>query len=85
MAQHRPDVILIDLNFPCFDSVNFINQVRRNFLFANIPIIGISSFGDAAHIKDAIVAGVNDYLVKPFVVTKILDSIQNLIFQLIAV
>src|SRR5687768_17234257 len=42
MQQHRPDLILIDLSFPGFNGVNFIEWVRRSHEFADTPIIAVS-------------------------------------------
>ncbi|MEO8608003.1 MAG: response regulator [Chloroflexota bacterium] len=79
MVQCRPDIIMIDLGFADYDGIDFIRRVRCNPLFATIAIIAISSFSDAVHIAEALSCGANDYLVKPFIATTMLDSIQNLI------
>jgi DNA-binding response OmpR family regulator len=77
MALHRPDLILLDLSFPKYDGFTFIEWVRRNRVFARIPIIVISSFNDKVCIERAISSGADEYMVKPVAMTQIIESLRN--------
>jgi DNA-binding response OmpR family regulator len=77
MVEYRPDLILLDLGFHGFDGISFINWVRSNHSSATVPIIVVSGFKDAEHIREAISSGANDYLVKPIDIGKMIERIQN--------
>jgi two-component system KDP operon response regulator KdpE len=59
----RPDVILLDLGLPDADGGSIIRRVRRD---ATTPIIVVSARGSESDRVDALEAGADDYLTKPF-------------------
>jgi two-component system KDP operon response regulator KdpE len=59
----RPEVILLDLGLPDGDGGSVIRRVRRE---ATTPIIVVSARGRESDRVDALEAGADDYLTKPF-------------------
>ncbi len=62
-ASHAPDLILLDLGLPDIDGVEFIRSLRA---WASIPILVVSARGQERDQIDALDAGADDYLTKPF-------------------
>lgn len=61
--SHKPDVILLDLGLPDIDGVEVINRIRE---WSNVPIIVISAREEERDKVEALDAGADDYLTKPF-------------------
>ena len=62
-ASHNPDIVLLDLGLPDMDGVEVIKRIRS---WSNLPIIVISARSEDTDKIDALDAGADDYLVKPF-------------------
>ncbi len=74
-----PDVILLDLNMPIMDGWQFLDELVKIPNAERIPIYIVSSSVDSRDIDKAkSYKIVNDYIIKPFSVSKI----QNLLEQL---
>ena len=72
-ASHNPDIILLDLGLPDIDGVEVIRRVRR---WSNVPIIVISARSEDSDKIDALDAGADDYLTKPFSVDELLARLR---------
>lgn len=72
-TSHRPDIILLDLGLPDMDGVDVIKKVRT---WSNVPIIVISARSEDTDKIDALDAGADDYLTKPFSVEKLLARLR---------
>ena len=72
------NLILIDMNMPYMDGIEFTKQVRANQQFCEIPIIMITTEADEEERKKAYDAGVDDYLVKPTNVQEITESMKKI-------
>ncbi len=69
----NPDIILLDLGLPDMDGIEIIRQVRT---WSNIPIIVISARAEDTDKIDALDAGADDYLTKPFSVEELLARLR---------
>jgi two-component system KDP operon response regulator KdpE len=63
VATESPDLILLDLGLPDLDGVDVTRRIRE---WSQIPIIILSARGDEMNKVEALDAGANDYLTKPF-------------------
>lgn len=72
-ATHNPDIILLDLGLPDLDGVEVIRRVRS---WSNVPIIVISARSDDGDKIEALDAGADDYLTKPFSVEELLARLR---------
>ncbi|MCK6370825.1 MAG: response regulator, partial [Gammaproteobacteria bacterium] len=66
LQDHRPDIILLDIEMPRMDGYEFAKHVRNNPDTADVPIVMITSRVSEKHKARAIEVGVNDYLGKPY-------------------
>lgn len=72
-ASHNPEIILLDLGLPDIDGVEVINRIRS---WSNVPIIVISARSEDGDKIDALDAGADDYLTKPFSVEELLARLR---------
>ncbi|MCD2493288.1 response regulator transcription factor [Lacrimispora sp. NSJ-141] len=72
-ASQNPDVMLLDLGLPDMDGVEIIKKVRS---WSNMPIIVISARSEDRDKIDALDAGADDYLTKPFSVEELLARLR---------
>ena len=78
-SSHNPDVLFLDLGLPDMDGIDVIRQVRS---WSNMPIIVISARSDDADKIEALDAGADDYLTKPFSVEELLARLRVTIRRL---
>lgn len=72
-ASHRPDVILLDLGLPDMDGIQLTRKLRE---WCDAPIIVISARGQEEDKIQALDAGADDYLTKPFGTGELLARIR---------
>lgn len=60
----EPDLILLDWNMPIMDGITFAKKYRAQG--RTVPIIMVTTEAEKHRIIEAIKAGVNNYVVKPF-------------------
>lgn len=72
-ASHNPDVVLLDLGLPDMDGIEVIKKIRS---WSNMPIIVISARSEENDKIDALDAGADDYLTKPFSVEELLARLR---------
>jgi two-component system, chemotaxis family, chemotaxis protein CheY len=66
LAGETPHLILVDWRIPGVNSLEFITQVRRMSLMRRPYIIYLTTENDAADLERAMIAGADDFLLKPF-------------------
>ncbi len=72
-VSHNPDIVLLDLGLPDIDGVEIIRKIRT---WSNLPIIVISARSEDTDKIDALDAGADDYLTKPFSVEELLARLR---------
>ncbi|MHC1723490.1 MAG: response regulator [Aminipila sp.] len=68
-----PDIIILDLGLPDMDGVDIIKKIRS---WSNTPIIVVSARSEDKDKIDALDAGADDYLTKPFSVDELLARLR---------
>ncbi len=72
-TQHTPDVVLLDLGLPDADGLDVTRELRG---WSKVPIIVISARGREDDKVEALDAGADDYLTKPFGVNELLARLR---------
>ena len=72
-SSHNPDIVLLDLGLPDMDGVEVIERIRT---WSEMPIIVISARSEDKDKIDALDAGADDYLTKPFSVEELLARLR---------
>ncbi len=75
VRELRPDVILMDINMPEMDGIKATKVITDEGLEGAIIIMSIQ--GEKEYIKKAMGAGARDYIVKPFGVNELIETIKR--------
>ena len=62
-SSHNPDIVLLDLGLPDMEGVEVIKKIRT---WSNLPIIVVSARSEDTDKIEALDAGADDYITKPF-------------------
>jgi len=73
LVDFHPNLIILDLGLPDMDGVDVARQIRKN---SQVPIIILSVRGNEADKIEALDAGADDYLTKPFGIGELLARIR---------
>jgi two-component system KDP operon response regulator KdpE len=79
-AQH-PDLVMLDLGMPKVTGVDVIVALRG---WTQVPILVVSGRSDAADKVDALDAGADDYVTKPFAIDELLARVRALTRRVVA-
>ena len=72
-AHHHPDLVLLDLGLPGIDGLEVIDGLRG---WSAVPIVVLSARGSERDKVDALDAGADDYLSKPFGMDELLARVR---------
>lgn len=61
-----PDGVLLDWNMPVMDGIEFLTELRALPGGDNVAVVFCTTENDLKHIQDALAAGANEYIMKPF-------------------
>jgi two-component system KDP operon response regulator KdpE len=75
-ARRPPDVVVLDLGLPGLDGVDVIAGLRG---WTNVPILVLSGRTDSADKVDALDAGADDYVTKPFGMDELLARLRAML------
>lgn len=64
LANFKPELLLVDWNMPNMDGLTFVKTFRAKD--KTTPIIMVTTESERSRVIEAIKAGVNNYVVKPF-------------------
>jgi len=73
--QDVPDLMLVDWNMPNMDGITLVRKVRETN--KTVPIIMCTTEAEKSRVLEAIKAGVNNYVVKPFTVESLGEKINQ--------
>lgn len=72
------DLILLDINMPKMNGLEFLGEIKRNQALASIPIVVVSTEGKDEDTDRALGLGAAEYITKPFQSENILDVVSRL-------
>jgi two-component system cell cycle response regulator DivK len=76
-AQHRPDLILMDIQLPVLDGYEATRRIKAQPELKHIPVIAVTSYalsGDEAKTREA---GCDGYVAKPFSPRQLLAKVRE--------
>ena len=80
LAKVRPDLVLVDWNMPNMDGITLIRKVRETD--KKLPMIMVTTEAEKVRIMEALRAGVNNYVVKPFTAETLTEKINATLTKL---
>jgi two-component system chemotaxis response regulator CheY len=73
------DLILSDINMPSMDGLEFLRQLRAQNLAPGVPVVMITTESSEEHVKQAILAGAQGYIRKPFTAEQVKERVLPLL------
>lgn len=73
------DIVISDYQLPRMNGIDFLKIVRKKW--PNVMRIMATSYFSAEFAAEAITAGIYDYIQKPFIPERVIDSLTNLIYK----
>jgi len=64
LKSTRVDLVVTDINMPRMDGITMIENIRKDVSFGDIPVVVVTSDGDATTVATAKRAGANAHIVK---------------------
>ena len=77
LPREHVDLILTDINMPDINGLELISYLRTNPNYKNIPVFIISTEGSAKDIEKGKQLGADEYMVKPFSLSTLLQLINQ--------
>jgi two-component system chemotaxis response regulator CheY len=79
LGHVQVDLIIVDLNMPNMDGIEFVRNLRDNYYYMDTPVIMLTTTKDDKLKKDAFDAGVNMFLNKPVQPNFLLYKVESLL------
>jgi twitching motility two-component system response regulator PilG len=77
IADHRPDLIFVDIMMPRLDGYETCSLIKHNKTFKETPVIMLSSKDGLFDRARGRIVGSEQYLTKPFTKDELLGAISN--------
>lgn len=75
----RPDIVCLDINMPRLDGIGTLKRLRESGNTTRVIMISSSATGD--NVKQALAAGANGFIVKPFNADQVTAAIRRCVAQ----
>ena len=82
VGAFEPELLLVDWNMPNMDGLTFVKEYRAKG--GEAPIIMVTTEAEKSRVVEAIKAGVNNYVVKPFTPDVLSDRIKETLARVTA-
>lgn len=76
-AEHRPDLILMDINMPLMDGYESTRNIRQ--LSETVPVIAVTAYAFASDRTRIMESGFNSYVSKPINADRLISEIERLL------
>jgi len=73
------DLILTDINMPAMDGLEFLRQLRAQKLAPDVPVVMITTESSMEFVQQAIQAGAQSYIRKPFTAEQVKERVLSLL------
>ncbi|MED4070219.1 response regulator [Priestia endophytica] len=73
--EHKPDLVTMDITMPEMDGIHSLKEIKK--VNPNAKVIMCSAMGQQAMVIDAIQAGAEDFIVKPFQADRVIEAISK--------
>ncbi len=78
IAEHRPDLVITDIEMPRLDGYQVCKSVKQGKETAHIPVLIASALGEAQDLERGFDAGADDYMVKPVLAEELITRVRTL-------
>jgi DNA-binding response OmpR family regulator len=78
-AEHQPDLILLDVIMPKMGGFEACRLIRENEITRSIPVIMVTTRGEAANVETGWANGCTDYVTKPINAVELLAKVRSIL------
>ena len=79
LPHHRFDAVLTDINMPDINGLELVSFLKNHPVYKSIPIMVISTEGSEEDRRRAALLGAEEYLVKPFQSSELVEKLRRLL------
>ncbi|MEN7537921.1 response regulator [Aurantiacibacter flavus] len=79
VRDYAPDLITMDLNIPHISGETLIRRLRRDAVYAKMPVLAITAFASPRDEQRILQLGADGFMAKPLALQSLLDAVGNLI------
>jgi two-component system, chemotaxis family, chemotaxis protein CheY len=79
LSHERVQLIVSDINMPNMDGLEFLRQIQSQALAQGAPVVMITTESGEEHVREALVAGAQGYIRKPFTPDQVRDRVLPLL------
>jgi CheY-like chemotaxis protein len=77
----KPDLIILDLMMPVMDGYELLQKLRTNKETSEIPVIVCSTLGEKKIIRNILLEGITDYILKPINLSLVYNKITKFLVR----
>ncbi len=78
LKEKKVHLILSDINMPSMDGLEFVRQIQMQNLAPGVPVVMITTESSEEHVRQAIQAGAQGYIRKPFTAEQVKERVVSL-------
>jgi DNA-binding NarL/FixJ family response regulator len=82
LKRTNPDIIICDVSMPVMNGLQLLKQIRKDVRYDHVPFIFLTARADKSDLRSGMLAGADDYIIKPFTFEELFNSIQKRIERL---
>ena len=79
LAQHRPDLILLDVMMPRKNGFEVCQELRANDAYKSIRILILTAKGRDTDVAKGLALGADAYMTKPFSTRELVEKVRSLL------
>lgn len=73
------DIVILDWQMPEMTGIELLRRIRATDKIKTLPILMVTAESEVKNVVEAVKAGVNNYVVKPFDARTLMDKIQRIL------
>jgi DNA-binding response OmpR family regulator len=77
--RENPDLILMDVRMPRMTGYDACRVIKTEEKLKDIPVVFLSAKGQESEIQTGLVAGAEEYLLKPFAPDQLIDRVRSIL------
>lgn len=82
LQSTNPDIIICDISMPFMNGIQLLEKIRKSDQYNHIPLIFLTARAEKEDLRTGMLAGADDYIIKPFKFDELFNSILKRIERL---
>lgn len=81
ISKHKPDLILLDLLMPKISGFDFLDEIKKNEITKDTPVIIVSALTEEENIDKIMEMGAIDFVKKPIDLQYLVNKVDSVLHQ----